>query len=158
MKALFTLIFLCTGIFYSNAQEILAVTGGDAFGNGGSSSYTVGQQFFGFKTDGTNTVIEGIQHPIEISVITGTENDLVLNLNLSVYPNPTAQLLNLEIIDYNKEKLKFQLFDFQGKLIDDQFITGSITKIFLGNLIPSTYLLKVVDQNQSFKSFKIVKN
>jgi len=47
-----------------------------------------------------------------------------LNISLSVFPNPTTDNLTLQIGDYNNEKLSYQLFDIQGKLLNKGQVTA----------------------------------
>ncbi|MCK9613650.1 MAG: T9SS type A sorting domain-containing protein [Bacteroidales bacterium] len=45
-----------------------------------------------------------------------------------------------------------------GKLVQNEKITGIQTNIVMRNLVPATYFVKVVQGNKEVKSFKIIKN
>lgn len=64
-----TLLFFGIGLLGVYAQETIAVTGGNASGSGGTTSYSVGQMFYHTNTGTDGSVIEGIQIPYEISVV-----------------------------------------------------------------------------------------
>ena len=55
------------------AQEATTATGGDATGNGGFASYSVGQVVYTNNTGAGGSVLQGIQQPYDISVVLGTE-------------------------------------------------------------------------------------
>ena len=76
-----------------------------------------------------------------------------------MYSKPTADNLTLQINDYNNEKLSYQLFDMQGKLLSNGQVTAQQKQINTTNLTPSTYFINVVNQeNKKIQSFKIIKN
>lgn len=77
---------------------------------------------------------------------------------MSVFPNPTADHLTLQIVDFNHEKLAYQLFDMQGKLLNNEKIVTGQTTLNLSLLPAATYLLHVLNQdNRIIRSFKVIK-
>jgi hypothetical protein len=79
-------------------------------------------------------------------------------MTLTAFPNPTAENLTLQISDYNNEKLAYQLFDMQGKLVSNGQIVAQQTFINMNSLPTAIYFVYVVNQeNQKVQSFKIVK-
>ena len=156
MRSLTTIIALiCTvGL---HAQETVLATGGDATGAGGSSNYTVGQVVYTTNTGTNGSVAQGVQQPYEISTSVGIEVTAI-NLELVAYPNPTNNALTLNIGNYNNEKLTYQLYDMQGKLLDSKQVISSRTIIGVQDLPVSTYLLNVLDNKSLIKTFRIVKN
>lgn len=157
MKQIISLLFLfgitISGIF---AQEVVSASGGESSGSGGTISYTVGQVVYGSNTGTNGTVTQGVQQAYEIYVTTGI-NETGINLSVSVYPNPTTNYLNLKIENFELSTLNFQLFDMQGKLLQTQKVTGNETQIDMSNYVPSTYFVRIINQNQSIKEFKIIK-
>jgi len=152
------ILLLALGTAGLQAQETVPATGGDASGSGGSSSYTVGQLFYTTITGTNGSVTQGLQQPYEISVITGIEEAKGIDLNVSAFPNPTTDVLNLEIGNYDNTNLSYQLFDMQGRMVVSKKITGDHTSIGTGNLVSATYFLRVLEDNKEIKSFKIIKN
>jgi hypothetical protein len=158
-KRILSILFL--GGFWIVAvqgQETILATGGNANGIGGSVSYTIGQSAFeAFK--GTNgSVVQGVQQPYEISVLTGIENTKEIDLKCIVYPNPTRSVIKLLIESSELEKMRFQLFDINGIIIRDKKVENKETEISMDNLVPSTYFLRVINDKQEVKTFKIIKN
>ena len=74
-----------------------------------------------------------------------------------VYPNPTTNLLMLEVKNYSFENLEYQLFDLNGRLIVDEKINAETTTISMEQYPSAVYLLTVVNNNKEIKSFKILK-
>ena len=105
--AVFLLGLGLTGLY---AQEAIPASGGDATGSGGSVSYSYGQVVY-FTNTGTNgSVIEGVQQPYEISIVTGIQQASDIKLFCTVYPNPATDLLTLEVEIADNENLFYQLY------------------------------------------------
>ena len=140
-----------------HAQESVNATGNNTSGTGGSTSYSVGQLVYTTNTATNGSVVQGVQQPYEISVVTGLEEAKGINLSISVYPNPTTYNLTLEVKNFELSNLNFQLYDIQGKLLQDEIITDNRTGIDMSNLVPATYFVKVIQSDQEVKTFKIIK-
>ena len=154
-----TVFLLGLGLTISiHAQETIPTTGGESTGSGGSVSYTVGQVLFTTNTGTNGTVAEGVQQPYEISVVVGIEQAESINLICKVYPNPATDLLTLEVDIADNENLFFQLYDIMGKLVVSKKLIDIKTTIPMNNFAPSTYFLKVTDNQKVVKTFKIIKN
>ena len=139
------------------AQNSVNSSGGDAIGSGGNVAYSVGQVVYTTNTDTSGTVSQGVQQAYEIFTLEVKEP--IRNISLSVFPNPTVNHLNLQISDYNQEKLSYFLFDLQGKLIKDGKIKAKQTQISTSGLPSATYILYIRNKNkQNLQSFKIIKN
>ena len=152
------LLLLGLGLTGLQAQESVNATGGDALGSGGSASYSVGQVVYTTNTGTNGSVAQGVQQAFEISVVTGLEEAKGINLSVSAYPNPTTDYLTLEVKDVELLNLHFQMYDMNGKLLQNEKITGNQTSIVMSNLVPATYFVKVIQGNKEFKTFKIIKN
>ena len=153
--SIFFLFGFCMAIV--QGQQAIPATGGNASGSGGSVSYSVGQILYGAISGGNGSVVQGVQQPYEISVVTAIENTEEINLECLVYPNPTNGLAKLVFKSPDFENLKFQLFDANGVLLQDKKIERSETEIYLENFSSSVYFLKVYSKNKEFKVFKIIK-
>ena len=139
------------------AQQATTASGGNASGSGGSVAYSVGQIVYTAHTGTTGTVSEGVQQAYQIFTVGINETDS--DISLSVFPNPTADNLSLQIGNYKNEKFSYQLFDMQGKLLNDGEITARQTPINTASLATATYFIHVVNQeNKKVQSFKIIKN
>jgi len=149
------LLFTTIGLI---AQSQSTASGGEASGNGGTVSYTVGQTAFQTNEGTGGTVTEGLQHAYEIFSVTGIENTEISLIHVSAYPNPVIDNLRLRVEKENIKDFSFQVYDIQGKLLQFKKLDGLETQIDMSNYSPSTYFLIVISGNQSVKEFTIIKN
>jgi len=153
------LISLLLGLgLIGQAQETVPASGGHASGDEGSVNYTVGQIFYNFQTGTNGSIIQGVQQPYEISVVSGIEEAKGINLEIATYPNPTTDFLILKVENLINVSLSYQLYDMMGKLLENKKLTGNETIILMANYIPAIYLLKIYDSQKEIKTFKIIKN
>jgi hypothetical protein len=154
------ILLLATGFLWAGlaqAQESANVSGGDATGSGGAVAYSIGQVVYTTNTSSSGSVAQGVQNAYEIFTVSVEET--TLNISLIAFPNPTTENLTLQISDFNNEKLAYQLFDMQGKLLSNGQVTAQQTQINTASLPAATYLINVVNQeNKKVQSFKIIKN
>lgn len=150
-------LLLGLGVASLQAQESINTTGGNAMGDGGSASYSIGQVFYTTNTGDNGSVAQGVQQAFEISVL-GVEDLDETEPSVTVYPNPTADYLTLEVKELDLSSLTFQMFDLQGKLLQNQKIVNNRTNIVMSTLPVSTYFVKVSQENREVKTFRIIKN
>ena len=155
---LLSLLFLSIGLTTLHAQETIPATGGNASGSGGSASYTIGQVVYTTNTGSNGSVAQGVQQPFEISVVIGIDEAKGITLQCAVYPNPTTNYVTLIIENYKTENLSYQLYDFNGKLLENKKVESNETSINMETLYRATYFLKISDNNNLVKTFKIIKN
>ena len=154
-------LLLGLGLTGLQAQVNLNASGGNASGTGGTVSYSIGQVVYTTNNGGANgSVAQGVQQPYEISVVTAIKDTKGITLQCSAYPNPVAESLKLKIesSDFDFSTLSFQLFDITGKLLESRKIESNETNIFMKNLVPATYFIKITDGSKEIKTFKINKN
>jgi len=77
----------------------------------------------------------------------------ILNNDLILYPNPTYGSLKIESKDI---VIEAGVFDIKGALVSFQSI-GNNQQIELGNLIPGTYVIKMITKNRATIFKKIIK-
>ncbi|WP_196889626.1 T9SS type A sorting domain-containing protein [Aureivirga sp. CE67] len=145
--------FILLGLGGLHAQENSSASGGEATGDGGVSSYTVGQVVYTSNTGTNGSVEQGVQQPYDISVI--NVNEIAIDLELSVYPNPTKNYLVLESKD--TDNLNFQLIDVIGNVIENRKVNSESLNINLEKHPAAIYFLKITKNNQLVKTFKIIK-
>ena len=138
-----------------SAQSSLVGTGGEATGNGGSVSYSVGQIAVQSNSDGTASISEGVQQPYEISTV-GVDDYPNITLNAVLFPNPTQGRLKLEISNLQFEG-EVKVFDVDGKYLLSNKIEGETTEFYISAYAPGTYYINVYSGKQTLKTFKVVK-
>jgi hypothetical protein len=97
------------------------------------------------------------QQPFEISVISSSEDNDGIKFDLSVYPNPTHTFLIVTVGNFISDNLSYQLYDVNGKLLENEKLIDAETSINMVMLLPSVYFLRVSYDNTAVKTFKIAK-
>jgi len=152
-----TLIFITLLVLVyipSNAQHSTNASGGDASGNNGSVSYTIGQVFYKVNNSNAGQVLEGVQLPYEFIMI-GIEK--APGIQLLCFPNPTTGYLTLKA-ENDLGNLSYQLFDTKGIMLLNKPLTGIYTRINMQKYPPGIYFIKAININKTIKTFKIIKN
>jgi hypothetical protein len=139
------------------AQQNVITSGGYAVGAEGSVSFSIGQTAWNISSASNGSIIQGVQQPFEISVISSF-SDLNINLNYSVYPNPTRGIITLSIEKPYCIGLKYQLISLTGERLEEKIIEATNTEIDLSGFAPATYLLRICRGQALVKLFKIVKH
>ncbi|MBN2663579.1 MAG: T9SS type A sorting domain-containing protein, partial [Bacteroidales bacterium] len=86
-------------------------------------------------TDGTNTVDQNFNISVGVNNVTSIQN------MVSLYPNPTAKILNIAIDEFNTAS--FVLTDLVGKVIFVEDINSTKTQVDLSNLANGVYILNL---------------
>jgi len=147
------IVFRMTGI---QAQNSISTSGKTATGTGGSVDYSIGQVINMTNTGTNGSVSTGVQQPYEIYIVNGLEQTDV-TLQIVVYPNPVIDQLTLKIKNNKPSIFSIQLYQADGKLIKSKKMTENKIVMDVHELIPSTYLLKVIKSGKEIKIFKIIK-
>ena len=153
-------IVLEFGLMGLRAQEVISAAGDNAAGSGGTVSYSIGQVVYTTNRGPNGSVVQGVQQPYEISVITEIEKTTGIELLISVYPNPSIDYLTLHINpspETDFRLLSYRLFGLNGKLLETKKINGNQTIIDLKNQAAGSYFLSVTEENTIVKTFKIIK-
>jgi hypothetical protein len=142
----------------TKAQTAIAASGSNASGSGGTVSYSIGQVFYTNESGTNGNVSQGVQQPYEISGSTSLNESVEKKYHIIVYPNPTTDLINLEMENFTISKTLYQLYDIKGCIIESKTIAGKETNIDMSKLSASTYFIKIIDENKEIKTIKIIKN
>jgi hypothetical protein len=164
-KLKLSILLLSLGLT-AQAQQAIVASGGTASGNGGTVNYSIGQVVYTTATGLNGSVAQGVQQTYEITAVTGIEEGKGIRLEVSAYPNPTTDLLTLDLgasTSLNDQPMSYKLYDMNGKIVETQKIVDENTTIVMSNLLPANYFLTVVKtmdgkSSQEVKTFKITKN
>lgn len=141
-------------IFFSlqtKAQQSIVTSGGDSKSEFGSTSFTIGEVFYVSKGLLFSSS-EGLQHTY---VIKYTSSEY--KVYISIFPNPTKDLIYFKLINYNYLDLSYILYDLTGKILIKGKITNTHSFISLKEFPPQTYILKCYRGNSDINVFKIIK-
>jgi len=151
----FSLVFIFfTPLLYSQTNTLSA--GGDASSSSGSVSYSIGQIDY-ISASGSNASLnQGVQQPFELFIISGTGEEILLEV--SVYPNPVSSLLSLKFTSSNYKDTHYKIISLEGKTLKEKDIESEQTYIDMMDFPASTYLLSISKDHKEIKTFKIIKN
>ena len=136
-----------------NAQEVISSQGDSYTNTSNTLDYTLGEPVIETVSDGTNDLTQGFHQTL--LTIVGIE-DLDVNFSVNIFPNPTAEIVNLNI-----EKFKgvtYHLFTVEGKLLAEAQLTEQLTTVNVGDYPKGTYLLTLSEkENKKIKTYRIIK-
>jgi hypothetical protein len=138
---------LCLSI-ETSAQQIISAFGGESINGGIYFNSTLGELSILTKTDDEALITEGFHQP-EYTLMTAIE--IVPLSQISVYPNPSSDILNIEVGGGTTfDDLKIRLFNSTGTLLYTQTFSNSSITIDLSNFVTGIYFLEVAS-NESDK-------
>jgi photosystem II stability/assembly factor-like uncharacterized protein len=70
------------------------------------------------------------------------------NIDFTIYPNPTSQLLNISL-DTEEIFNDIQIFDLQGKLIINQSMTSNNAQVDVNHLQEGTYTVRIIGDKET---------
>ena len=152
-KKIFTTMAIAAAAVASFGQSAISTAGFEASGDG-TLSATIGQTAFMAVANENGSISQGVQQAYEITTETGID---VTEIQLSAYPNPTSDVLNLQI---NGEfgTVAYALYTNTSKRVAKGVVNGSETQIQMGAFKPGLYFLDVKADGKTVKRFKIIKN
>lgn len=140
------------------AQNAVVTTGKIISSENGSVSYSIGQVGYSSINGSNGNLIEGVQQPYEISVITQSDYFKEIVLECEAYPNPTSDKLFVRADNSNFISMSYQLFTIDGQLVKEGAIKDFVTSVSMLELVSSSYYLTISADNVIVKTFKIIKN
>lgn len=133
-------------------SQVSILSGGkDIKNSSGTVSFSVGEVFYISKGD-KNTLSEGIQNGYTINPINNGSR-----MRVSIYPNPSFDLVYFKVENLNYRDLSYKLFSITGLLLRSGIILNIQSSISLNSLPSGAYLLKINRGLVEEKSFKILK-
>ncbi len=99
---------------------------------------------------------DNVSAPMSIIIIDNTGIQEVLSeANLTLYPNPVSDQLNIQFEKYSNEVIEMEIVDITGKVVKRDRLFNKFNTVDLGSIANGTYFVKL--QNGEFsKSFKIL--
>lgn len=154
---LFTLsLFLVSFSIQVSGQETLNTSGTNMSGTAGNITASLGQVFYDTTSSSVGNIVAGVQQPYEITTTLGVDITEI-SLNLTVFPNPTTDILNLKMGFKDYDKYRYDLFDSSGKLLTSKPILQAQTQITMTSYPATIYLLKISKDGKVIKIFKVLK-
>jgi hypothetical protein len=155
LKFVTWLCLLCYASISLQAQEVITSSGGYGVSTSAKVSWTIGEPVTETVVGTNNILTQGFnQGHLIITVITKPDFP---GLSMNAYPNPVADHLKITVKGIDYEDLRYILYDLNGNAISENRLVGIETEISVGNLAPSTYLVKIFQNKTELAIFKIIK-
>jgi hypothetical protein len=77
---------------------------------------------------------------------------------ISAYPNPTTDYLNIRTTGLKTENLTFQIITMNGTILRGKKLPEEAPVVDLRGLSPAVYFVTVLEENKAVKTFKIIKD
>lgn len=148
------LLLLCAigAVLSGTSQEVVASGGGNHTNTNASISYTVGEPVIFTGTDGSNDLTQGFQQTNWNFV---SVEDYNSNYDVSIYPNPAQEQLNINTDKY--DKVEYLLINASGQVVSSGKLVSSNTSINVANLAMGEYSLVLKKENEKLKNYNIIK-
>jgi len=138
------------------AQEAVLSSGNDITGTGGSASCSIGQVVYTTNSGANGSAAQGVQQPYEISITSIA--DPGVSVSVSIYPNPTSDLLILKSNMKGNTGFSYQLHSINATLLKHKAFGKKTELIDMRSLPSAVYILTVYKDNLPIKTFNIIKN
>lgn len=149
-------LFLLLFALAAKSQEIISSSGIIFSNDNRQISWTLGEPVIETTSGGNTRLTQGF-HQTNL-VITAINEVPEIGVNVSAYPNPTSNYINVEVKNRQGKKLDCILYNVDGKELFVHQLESDISRIPMQHYIPATYFLKISANNTLVKTFKIVKN
>ena len=98
----------------------------------------------------------GVTSMQEINPTEDENEALVEELSISMYPNPTKDILNFELANKQIGEMEIQIIHISGKVMMTQaFRNSNVSKIYVGDFKKGLYLVKVKVDGVNLKVQKL---
>jgi len=161
MKKILLILFLSIS-YLSKSQvvnpDVIVSSSGNLSNNYAQISWTLGD--FQTRTYKAGEIIltQGfLQSNLLVTNVTTISNNEAIDV--SVYPNPVKDILNLKFNSDNDVTLRFELYNLEGKLVyyEDINTESKVSTINFDQFESGIYILKAISTEKSFvKSYKIL--
>lgn len=157
MKKIILILFsLCNIAAYS--QNVFSTSGKSLSNAQVLIDNTVGEPITFTLTNGTIKLTQGFQQS-NYNIPTGLKN-IQLDVNIKVFPNPTADKIQIQLSNPYNKVLRLNLCDVNGQLLWNGKIGDDIEMQYIdvSKLASGSYILQLIDETEgAVDAYKIEK-
>ncbi len=157
-KYILSFIFVLSFVFRSNAQSVVASAGIEVKNANFSLNFTIGEPVVLTLQNTTIKLTQGFQQNI-YSIATGIRPNS-LDASIKIFPNPTADRLQVELSKPNMDEFSVTLFDMNGSIISESKLGRDIQlqNIDVAGLASGTYFLQIANAAKAqMNTYKVEK-
>jgi len=120
--------------------------------------YVVGPTFYGTVTGSKVTSVSEPVTTYTASVPTGIAANGLTQAQASIFPNPSSEMIVVQLAGITKENTEIELYDATGKLMDKTIVYPGSTLAYFDTqkLYNGTYLLRITNTQVSYSKKVIV--
>ncbi len=152
---LFTISFILPICLF--AQQGTTAAGGEIQSSFGEISYSIGQLSNGAFSTASGSMYEGLQQPYEIVVTNTTNWGDQLGIQITAFPNPVNDQLQLTFNQDPPENCRIHCINAAGLTVFTQEVDQLKTALSMHELTPGYYFLTVVSSGTLLSSITIIK-
>jgi len=142
-------ILLLQSILVSNnlfaqsiSQDVIAASGDYFINSNGSLSWTLGEAIVETIENGNLILTQGFQQPDKIT-LTSIKEPLGKDYDITIFPNPTVDIINIDLANGDEEIITIHLYDMQGNKLINQKFQQRLFQLDLSSLASANYLLSL---------------
>ena len=154
MKTISILIIFTVLTISAYTQEIISSAGGHSEAHGAQISWTLGEPVIETISGGDNTLTQGFH---QTKLLVTPVFSITQNNEISVYPNPTKDIVYIQVNGSQMLKSVAGLYSSNGKLLKQFSLIDERTILKTQEFPNGSYLLKISKDNTLFQTFKLVK-
>lgn len=158
MEKLYLILF--AGLFsgFLNAQSIsssvMSASGTSFEAEDFTLHFSIGEPLNTVIEEGDLMISQGVLQIILTEIISEVEEPMQ-NL-FEVYPNPTADIVSINIKDASR-KYNYKLFDLNGGLLQQAVLSNQKSSLNVEHLPKGTYLLNILKDGEAYQNLKLIK-
>jgi hypothetical protein len=136
-----------------NAQEVITTSGGSLKNNNTVANWTIGETIIETISDINATVTSGFNQP-GLKITTLAES-IKSNVELSIFPNPTSQFVNIK---YGGQlPIKARILTIDGKVLSILEIKEQPSQLDFSDKKSGVYIIEITDKSGISNKYRIVK-
>lgn len=143
----------------TNLLEVNTTAGDYYTGNEITLSWSIGEGIIETFYNNEITLTQGFQQPcIKVSLV--EESEISHDIQISVSPNPTKDIINIQFIGKKNTHLLMELYDLSGKLLIRKTQKGLTIaeNIDLSGFSSNMFILRIIDKTGILvRTYKIQK-
>lgn len=105
----------------------------------------------GLSNTSLNGVQQGFLNNTKVFKIDNTDVEFVETIDLSVYPNPFKNVVNIKFSKPSTFPIYIEVFDIRGRLVlDQEFQPSNLVSIATDRLQDASYIIRISSGSQAF--------
>jgi|WetSurSiteA1Bulk_404760.scaffolds.fasta_scaffold01956_4 hypothetical protein len=136
--------------------QAIATAGGNGQNSEVAVAWILGEPFVATFSAGNSVLTQGFLQPtLVVTAISGLEG---LSESINAYPNPSQDVLIIQMDNNELKDMQYMFFDLNGRLLEKNRLIKTHTAIDMTNYPAGVYLLKITQPDKILKTFEIIKH